>query len=138
MPSNAPAMPKAGSITSSGWRRLLPGATRALTPGTAALDERTPPALVLVRDQGRRPITALLERKPLRIVVQLPAPPAAVFALLTDPDNPALDGNGRAARPAARRDLSRQCHRGSLRPRREVVPVHRLAYSFGWDDSEVV
>src|SRR6266567_1442586 len=23
-------------------------------------------------------------------------------------------------------------------PDREVVPVHRLAYSFGWDDSEVV
>src|SRR5829696_5012453 len=48
MPSNAPAMPKAGSITSSGWPRLLPGATRALTLGTAALDERTPTALVLV------------------------------------------------------------------------------------------
>src|ERR671918_1170325 len=37
MPSNAPAMRKAGPITSAGWPRLQPGATRARTPGTAAL-----------------------------------------------------------------------------------------------------
>src|SRR5713101_2051890 len=36
MPSNAPAMRKAGPITSAGWPRLQPGATRARTPGTAA------------------------------------------------------------------------------------------------------
>src|SRR6266436_2564750 len=37
MPGNAPAMRKAGAITSAGWPRLQPGATRARTPGTAAL-----------------------------------------------------------------------------------------------------
>src|SRR5918996_311913 len=37
MPSNAPAMRTAGPITSAGWPRLQPGATRARTPGTAAL-----------------------------------------------------------------------------------------------------
>ncbi len=36
MPSNAPAMRKAGSITSAGWPSLPPGATRARIPGTAA------------------------------------------------------------------------------------------------------
>src|SRR5215218_7035679 len=41
MPSNAPVMRKAGLITSAGWPRLRPGATRAQTPGMAALDEQT-------------------------------------------------------------------------------------------------
>src|SRR6516164_9173421 len=36
MPSNAPPMPKAGPITSAGWPRSPPGATRAPTPDTAA------------------------------------------------------------------------------------------------------
>jgi uncharacterized protein YndB with AHSA1/START domain len=77
----------------------------------------------------------------VRRETHIPAPPAAVFALLTDPDkilrwmgtdaqlDPQPDGiylvNVTGARFA----------RGSFR---EVVPVHRLAYSFGWDDSEVV
>src|SRR6516165_9673028 len=37
MQSNAPAMRKAGPITLAGSPRLQPGATRARTPGTAAL-----------------------------------------------------------------------------------------------------
>src|SRR5215204_637471 len=41
MPSNAPVMRKAGPITSAGWPRLWPGATRAQTTGMAALDEQT-------------------------------------------------------------------------------------------------
>ena len=69
------------------------------------------------------------------------APPAAVFALLTDPEKilrwmgteaqvvPEVGGlylvNVTGARNA----------RGSFR---EVVPVHRLAYTFGWDGSEAV
>src|SRR6516164_7833742 len=36
MPSNAPPMPKAGPITSAGWPRSPPDATRAPTPGAAA------------------------------------------------------------------------------------------------------
>src|ERR671910_516758 len=70
------------------------------------------------------------------------AHPGAARRGLRPPDrsgeDPALDGNGGAGRAAARRALSRQCHgfaRGSFR---EVVPVHRPAYSFGWDGSEVV
>jgi uncharacterized protein YndB with AHSA1/START domain len=87
---------------------------------------------------GRRPMEeALIVRRETHI----PAPPAAVFALLTDPEKimrwmgteaevePQSGGlylvNVTGARYA----------RGSFR---EVVPVHRLAYSFGWDGSEVV
>ena len=71
----------------------------------------------------------------------IPAPPAAVFALLTDPEKilrwmgteaqvePQIGGlylvNVTGARLA----------RGTFR---EVVPVHRLAYSFGWDGGEAV
>ena len=77
----------------------------------------------------------------VRREARIPAPPATVFAFLTDPEKilrwmgteaslePQLDGlylvNVTGARFA----------RGAFR---EVVPVHRLAYSFGWDDSEVV
>jgi uncharacterized protein YndB with AHSA1/START domain len=77
----------------------------------------------------------------VRRETHIPAPPAAVFALLTDPEKimrwmgteahvePQSGGlylvNVTGARYA----------RGSFR---EVVPVHRLAYSFGWDGSEVV
>src|ERR1700761_2419473 len=39
MPSNAPAMRKAGPITLAGWPSLQLGATRARTPGTVALAE---------------------------------------------------------------------------------------------------
>jgi len=71
------------------------------------------------------------------------APPAAVFAYLTDPEKIVswmgsqattelreggtylLMGVGRQGRNA----------RGSFR---EVVPVHRLAYAFGWEDHEDV
>ena len=77
----------------------------------------------------------------VRRETQIAAPPSIVFAFLTDPEKIVswmgteadittqpgglylLKGiNGRAARGAYR----------------EVVPVHRLAYSFGWDGSEEV
>lgn len=77
----------------------------------------------------------------VRQEMHVPAPPAAVFALLTDPDKilrwmgteaevePQVGGlylvNVTGARFA----------RGAFR---EVVPVHRLAYSFGWDGSDAV
>lgn len=74
---------------------------------------------------------------------QIAAPPATVFAFLTDPQkivswmgmeadtetHPGgvylLKGVGRSNRTA----------RGAFR---EVVPVHRLAYSFGWDGDDEV
>jgi uncharacterized protein YndB with AHSA1/START domain len=71
----------------------------------------------------------------------IPAPPAAVFALLTDPDK-ILRWMGTEAQIAAHPGglylvnvTGARCARGTFR---EVVPVHRLAYSFGWDDSEEV
>jgi uncharacterized protein YndB with AHSA1/START domain len=71
----------------------------------------------------------------------IPAPPAAVFALLTDPEK-ILRWMGTQAQldpqPGGLYLLNvtgARVARGSFR---EVVPVHRLAYSFGWDDSEVV
>ncbi len=69
------------------------------------------------------------------------APPAAVFALLTDPEK-ILRWMGTEAQVEPRPGglylvnvTGARCARGSFR---EVVPVHRLAYSFGWDGSEVV
>jgi len=72
------------------------------------------------------------------------APPATVFAFLTDPEK-ILSWMGTEATTEVHPDglyLVKGC--GGDRARaargafREVVPVHRLAYSFGWDGSEVV
>ena len=80
----------------------------------------------------------------VRRETQIAAPPATVFAFLTDPDkilrwmgtevatepHPGglylIKGVGGARGPVAR---------GAFR---EVVPVHRLAYTFGWDGDETV
>jgi uncharacterized protein YndB with AHSA1/START domain len=71
------------------------------------------------------------------------APPAVVFAYLTDPEKIVSwmgAQSGSEPRPGGvylLQGVSRRQRtvRGSFR---EVVPVHRLAYSFGWDDSEAV
>ena len=72
------------------------------------------------------------------------APPATVFAFLTDPEK-ILSWMGTEATTEAHPDglyLVKGC--GGDRARaargafREVVPVHRLAYTFGWEGSEVV
>src|SRR5215469_7999379 len=72
------------------------------------------------------------------------APPATVFAFLTDPEK-ILSWMGTEATTEAHPDglyLVKGC--GGDRARaargafREVVPVHRLAYSFGWEGSEAV
>ena len=77
----------------------------------------------------------------VRRETHIPAPPAAVFALLTDPDK-ILRWMGTEAQIDAEPGglylvnvTGSRCARGTFR---EVVPVHRLAYSFGWDDSEEV
>ncbi|PLU78610.1 transcriptional regulator, partial [Sinorhizobium medicae] len=66
------------------------------------------------------------------------APPAAVFALLTDPEK-ILRWMGTEVEPKPGglylvNVTGARFARGSFR---EVVPVHRLAYSFGWDGSDV-
>ena len=69
------------------------------------------------------------------------APPAAVFALMTDPEK-ILRWMGTEAQVEPQPGglyldnvTGARFARGSFR---EVVPVHRLAYSFGWDGSGVV
>ena len=80
---------------------------------------------------------ALVVRRETRI----PAPPAAVFAFLTDPEK-ILRWMGTEAQVEPQPGglylvnvTGARFARGSFR---EVVPVHRLAYSFGWDGSEAV
>ena len=72
---------------------------------------------------------------------QIPAPPAAVFALLTDPDK-ILRWIGTEAQlepqPGGLYLVNVTGARVSRGFFREVVPVHRLAYSFGWVGSEAV
>ena len=77
----------------------------------------------------------------VRRETHIPAPPAAVFALLTDPEK-ILRWMGTEAQVESQPGglylvnvTGSRFARGSFR---EVVPVHRLAYSFGWDGSEEV
>jgi uncharacterized protein YndB with AHSA1/START domain len=77
----------------------------------------------------------------VRRETHIPAPPAAVFALLTDPER-ILRWMGTEAQTEPQPGglylvnvTGARFARGSFR---EVVPVHRLAYSFGWDGSEIV
>jgi uncharacterized protein YndB with AHSA1/START domain len=79
----------------------------------------------------------------VRRETQIAAPRATVFAFLTDPDKilnwmgtevatePHPDGLYLVKGIGERGNVAR----GAFR---EVVPVHRLAYSFGWDGSEEV
>jgi len=79
----------------------------------------------------------------VRRETQIAAPPATVFAFLTDPQK-IVSWIGIEASTAAHPggiyllkgigDRSRVA-RGAFR---EVVPVHRLAYSFGWDGDDEV
>ena len=71
----------------------------------------------------------------------VPAPPAAIFALLTDPEK-ILRWMGTEAKTEPQPGgiylvnvTGTRVARGSFR---EVVPVHRLAYSFGWEGNEEV
>ncbi len=77
----------------------------------------------------------------VRRETHIPAPPAAVFALLTDPDK-LLRWMGTEAQLEPKPGglylvnvTGAKFARGAFR---EVVPVHRLAYSFGWEGSEAV
>lgn len=78
----------------------------------------------------------------VRRETHIPAPPAAIFALLTDPEK-ILRWMGTEAqldpRPGGLYLVNigggARFARGAFR---EVVPVHRLSYSFGWEASEDV
>ena len=76
----------------------------------------------------------------VRRETQIAAPPATVFAFLTDPEK-ILSWMGTEAQTEPHPgglylvNVNGRMARGAFR---EVVPVHRLAYSFGWDGSEQV
>jgi uncharacterized protein YndB with AHSA1/START domain len=77
----------------------------------------------------------------VRRETQIAAPPATVFAFLTDPEM-IIRWMGTEATTELHpgglyllKGLSDRNARGTFR---EVVPVHRLAYSFGWEGSEAV
>lgn len=69
------------------------------------------------------------------------APRASVFAFLTDPDRIVQWMGSEATTEMHPGGLYLLKGVGSATARgtfREVVPVHRLAYSFGWDDNDEV
>ena len=79
----------------------------------------------------------------VRRETHIAAPPATVFAFLTDPEK-ILSWMGAEATTEAHpgglylvKGVGDSAHvaRGAFR---EVVPVHRLAYSFGWEGDEEV
>jgi uncharacterized protein YndB with AHSA1/START domain len=77
----------------------------------------------------------------VRREIQIAAPPANVFAFLTDPEK-ILSWMGAEAMTEAHpggvylvKGVGDRVARGEFR---EVVPIHRLAYSFGWEGDEEV
>ena len=85
----------------------------------------------------------MIEPPVLRREVQIAAPRAAVFAFLTDPEKILSWIGAEATTEAYPGGLylvkgigsGANVARGAFR---EVVPIHRLAYSFGWEGSEEV
>ncbi|AZO73252.1 MULTISPECIES: SRPBCC domain-containing protein [unclassified Mesorhizobium] len=75
----------------------------------------------------------------VRREVQIAAPPATVFAFLTDPDK-IVRWMGTAATTEPNPGglyLLNLAERATARGQfTEVVPVHRLAYSFGWEGND--
>ena len=80
----------------------------------------------------------------VRRETQIAAPPATVFAFLTDPEKIISWMSAEATTEAYPGGLYLLKGCGGQRARtargafREVVPVHRLAYSFGWEGDEEV
>ena len=75
---------------------------------------------------------------------QIAAPPATVFAFLTDPQK-IMSWMGAEAATEAHpgglylvKDVAGRPDRTARGQFREVVPVHRLAYSFGWEGDDEV
>lgn len=84
------------------------------------------------------------ERLVVRRETEIAAPPATVFAFLTDPER-ILSWMGAEATTEPHpgglyliKDVGGRGGRTARGAFREVVPVHRLAYSFGWEGDEEV
>jgi len=80
----------------------------------------------------------------VRRETHIPAPPATVFAYLTDPEK-IVSWMGAEAETETHpgglyvlRGVGGQPDRVARGTFREVIPVHRLAYSFGWEGSGAV
>jgi uncharacterized protein YndB with AHSA1/START domain len=80
----------------------------------------------------------------VRRETQIAAPPATVFAFLTDPEK-ILSWMGAEAHTEVHpgglylvKDVGGRPGRTARGQFREVVPVHRLAYSFGWEGDDAV
>ena len=80
----------------------------------------------------------------VRRETQIAAPPATVFAFLTDPQK-ILSWMGAEAETEPQpgglylvKNVAGRPDRTARGQFREVVPVHRLAYSFGWEGDEEV
>jgi uncharacterized protein YndB with AHSA1/START domain len=74
----------------------------------------------------------------------IPAPPATVFAFLTDPDK-IVSWMGTEAETEAHpgglyllKGVGGEPSRVARGRFREVIPVHRLTYSFGWEGNEAM
>src|SRR5947209_13566188 len=85
--------------------------------------------------------TSMTEPLVVRRETHIAAPPSTVFAYLTDPEK-IVSWMGSEATTEAHpgglylvKGIHGRAARGAFR---EVVPVHRLAYSFGWDGDEEV
>jgi uncharacterized protein YndB with AHSA1/START domain len=96
--------------------------------------------IAVIREGSGSPMNETLV---VRRETQIAAPPATVFAFLTDPQK-IVNWMGGASETELRpggiyllKDVGRsgRTARGAFR---EVVPVHRLAYSFGWDGDDEV
>ena len=81
---------------------------------------------------------------PLVRETQITAPPATVFAFLTDPQK-IMSWMGAEATTEVHpgglylvKDVAGRPGRTARGQFREVVPVHRLAYSFGWEGDDEV
>src|ERR1700729_4209368 len=91
--------------------------------------------------RGRNKEAPMTEPFVVRRETQIAAPPATVFAFLTDPEK-IMSWMGTEAKTEMHpgglyllKGVNGRVARGAFR---EVVPVHRLAYSFGWEGSEEV
>src|SRR5271170_7235111 len=77
----------------------------------------------------------------VRRETHIAAPPATVFAFLTDPEKIVRWMGAEASmerHPGGLFLVNGVGGRSARGAFREVVPVHRLAYSFGWEGSEAV
>jgi uncharacterized protein YndB with AHSA1/START domain len=87
---------------------------------------------------------SMTEALVVRRETQIAAPPSTVFAFLTDPDKIVRwTGTEVVTEPHPGglyllKGVGMESNRVARGAFREVVPVHRLAYTFGWEGSDAV